>query len=759
MPIGDGGLVSTDQTGRALETLDQLSGKSKRVRLAEKRWRQTRAANSEWRSMAKKFWRAYNGNPFESADEEYMEETERPLVKYNLALGTINAVAGADQAETREAKFEPVDKGVKDAAIGDWSTRLVRRFHRRSHGHSHEYSMFLDKLVTGRGWNRVVVHNRSFPFIPKQEHVDSWKVWPDPAAKDMGLMDMQWLFVEERWPRELVEAQWPARVRELDLPRLSGEGAALGGSDWPVVFVSDDHGPGASAGRTYGTAGEDEPEVMLRILEHQYIANEPWVAFTDPATGEDMEMSNKDFRGDARSGKAGRLQELLEAVDEQGNQTFPNVTYVEFPKDVHRRAYYVIPDSGEGGFVELEDLPLVTKRMTYVCDTGFVERDPDTGRTKHFGLMHVCFDPQRYIVRVLSFLLEMLRRSSAGGVWVKAGALASPGTFLRDYARPGAPILVKDDADIDTAIKERAMQQWPSSTERFFEIIATGLPEITGVTRAFKGTVSEERSQVSLTNQQAQTAAMLNPLLAPLTLARQELAKLWAILIQATVADDSINRVIGEEVIAGLTHEVDPITGDIARQPEFVMDPMTGQPQFDPMSGQPIPNPQAHEPIPIMVPDPKGVADPMTGQPRMIPVTPAIIFRTASILDFDVEVELGMASPNARAQVWRVFMDTNLLPQLQELGIPVHEILPDLIKYLPLPPEEAARLSKKMEAAMRKGGADQVIQMLQKLPPEELSAVYDAMAQITAGGGVPGGQQTPGAPQDMGGGMPPDQMM
>ena len=155
MPIGDGGLVSTDATGRAVESLDQLNGKAKRVRLAEKRWRQTLAANSEWRSMAKRFWRAYNGIPFEAADEEYMEETECPLVMYNLALGTINAVAGADQAETREAKFEPVDKGVKDAAIGDWSTRLVRRFHRRSHGHSHEYSMFLDKLVTGRGWNRV----------------------------------------------------------------------------------------------------------------------------------------------------------------------------------------------------------------------------------------------------------------------------------------------------------------------------------------------------------------------------------------------------------------------------------------------------------------------------------------------------------------------------------------------------------------------------------------------------------------------------
>lgn len=730
-------------------SMASTSAITRKVR-AERRLRAAMSGSSDYRRLSHRYWRAYEGEPFDAEDALYMEQTtDRPLVKHNIFLGTINAVLGADIAEVREPRFVGIDTSVKDQAIAEWFTAVVRRNHRRSGGHTREQEMMLDKLITGSGWNRLIFNNKRFPFILQQETVQAWKVYPDPDASGVGRENMRYFFVEERWLWTDVKAQWPkkwADVLHTFAGSDVGEGWFGGATGGVVRAVSNNYGPGSTSG---GRSYLEEVEPTVRVLEYQYIEPEAYVAFTDPTTGQDSQLPRDEFFGDARSmdpAKIGRYNELMAMIDPMtGQQLFPQIAYVEFGKDVYRRAYYI---AGAGNsseeLIEMEDLPLPFQEFTYVNDTGFQSKDPEKGTTSTFGLGHVCFDPQKYISRILSFMLEMLRRSSAGGIYLKPSALESPGTFLQDYARPGAPILIKEAANIKDSIVERPGISWPSAMERFFGIVDDSLPDITGVTRAFKGTSLQDRSAVAINSLTSQTSSMLNPLVAPTMAARKRLARLHALYVINYVSDDVINKVIGDAKIPGLTHEQDELTGGLKYPPAMIPDPM-GQP--DPMTGMPmlVPNPDANNPIPILGAD-------------GVPVTPAKLMRSADLMEFDVEVDLGVASASTKEAVWRIFTDTNLLPQLAQAGVQIQDLLPELIKYLPLPTEMAARLAKKFEMSVRNSGPDAILQQLQQMPPEDLQQIYMAMGQMLGAapeqGGVPQGAPPEMMQSGMGGEVP-----
>lgn len=725
------------------------------VEKARRRLASSVNANSVLRNSSRELWRAYKGDPFSREDVEYMEiQTDRPLVRLNLFAGTINAVAGADMSEVREPIFNGVDKSIHDTTIADWFTRVVRRFHNKAEGHTKEHGMLLDKLLTGYGCNSVDLDDKSFPFFPKQSHPDMRDIYLDPRAKESGVIDLEWFFHEQEWTLSDVKDTFPDTWQRA----MGDMGSEIGIETWwgsgrgLVTVVDNDYGPGSSAGiGTVGPFGGDIVEPTVRVLLHQYKIREKWVAFTDPKTGEDVQMPYKEAMGDSRGSgpeSIGRITLLQAMTDESGGLLYPKIPYITFRKQVVRQAYYAAPRKGGDHLVELEDLALPYSDMTYIFDTGFVERDVDTGKVTFFGLGHVCLDPQRYIARMLSLIVEKMRRSSGGGVFIKPGILESPGTFLSDWTRPNAPIMIKDEADIDKSIKTRDGATWSHAEERLLGIVMESLPEVSGVTKAYKGTTLQERSSVALQNMQAQTASMLLPIMAPTMAARKRIGRLYAEMVQKWVPDKVINKIIGDDVVPGLTHQVGP-NGEVMKYPDQDMDPMTGQPTPHPMAGQPIP---------IMVPDERarGQVDPQTGQPAMVPVTPAYLLRRASVTEFDIEVDLGVASTTARQAVWRIFTDTAMLPKLLEIFPGMGGILPDLIKYLPLPPEMSARLSAKMEAAME-AGPDQIIQMASQLPPDQIEALMEGLAQLLGGGqqmGQPGAQGQP-----MQSGQMPGQMM
>lgn len=710
------------------------------AQIATRRLKAAMSASATYRAKAAQYWRAYKGDPFEPEDSLYMEAvTDRPVVRYNIFIGTINAIAGSDQAEQREARFSGVDKSPREQAIGQWLTQITRLYHRRANGPATEHAMFIDKLVTGMGWNRLIIDQTRWPWVPKQEHVEAWKVHRDPAATKANWSDMRWFFVEERWHWKDVKAQWPGEWMTLCAAGIAGAGANsgyLGETGGVTRAVSNNYGAGSSAGYPVGSVWGEEVEPTVRIFTHQYIDSESWVAFTDPTTGKDVTMSLDDFNGDAKStdpGKLGRRRELAAS----GFDTIQHVTY---PKAIYRNAFYAASaDGGSSNLIELEDLPLPFQSFTYVCDTGFLDKDPEKGYVESFGMGHVCFDPQRYISKILSFMLEMLRRSSSGGVWLKAGGLVSPHTFLQDYARPGAPILIRDEVNIKDVVQDRAQPTWPSAMERFFSIVTDGLPDITGVTKAFKGTSTQDRSGVAVQSLTSQTASMLNPLVAPTMTARQNLARLHALFILNYLSDEAVNRVIGDDPIPGVNFQQDPMTGGLVYPPEQIPDPSG---QVDPQSGQPamVPNPQANSPLPIMVPDPSGAMDPgqpdpaagQPGQPqpRMVPLTPAMILRQADIMEYEIDVDLGVASINTKEAMWRIFTDTNLLPQMQTAGIEMAAVLPDLVKLLPLPPEMAARLAKKFEMAARKQTPDLIMESVKQMSPDDSNQLLQSLAQM-----------------------------
>jgi len=669
-------------------------------------------AFSKQRETWRRYFRAYNNDPFDEGVKDAMAKTDRVLVSFNYCLSTINTLIGQDQADRKEARFEGVDGDFSDTFVGELLTDLVRHLYQKAKGHRKESDAQLDQLITGYGWMEVYMDSTSFPFSLKARHVNCFDMYVDPNYRESNCGDARYIIHSCAWTLEDAIARWPKHESDL---RASVSAGSSNVGPFPKVARGDalGYGPGPSDTQYQS----DDTDRSIEISEYQYRKLAPWVAFQDPATGEDKELPLEEFR------KLHKDAAMVADPTTGGVAADAIGETVEFQREEIYSCWFA---GLEENFCLLLEGPkrLEDDLFTYRCATGYRARNEDTGTTFHFGLMSLIYEPQLWSAKTLSSIIDFLSIQSKGGGFYDPEALLNWADFQATASTPGKWHALAPGANADVQIRPNPPMQWPSALEKLLDYAMSAPQRTANISDYDKGTAQSERSNVLISNLQQHSQMVLNPLMDPLSEMRVGVALLFAKYAQRYVPATIIDRILGAKKMEGITFN-------------YQMDPQTG----------------AQVEVPVMVPDPKAPMDPMTGQPGMRPIRPSDLIKQADVTDFDVAIDLGSASVTSKQAFMQSMMQTDFAGKLAEMGV-LQRFLPLMVKNWPgIPANDAKKLSKELEedaAAMRvQQNAQTILQAIQVMPPEQQIAVAQQIGAL-----IQQTQQQQQPPAD-GGGAPP----
>lgn len=680
----------------------------------QRRFRFSERCFAEHRYHSKKFFDTYAGDPWPEGVLEQMESEGRPATSINYAIGTANTVLGQDMADRKEPRFKAVAEGgdFLQEFNAENFTRVVRQVYQNTKAHRQESMAHLDQLVTGYGWAEVFLNTFRFPHRIEIQYVDCFEIYVDPNYQQDNCIDARYVIRERRWSLEQAQAKWPEKREELET--LTRSKASPYRSTMPRRTPD---ATVASGGQRFDP-DQDDPHVY--IYEYQRKRYEPFVAYKDPLT--------KAYRKVPKA-KFPEIQKgLLAQLDPQtGMPLLREMESVEYTQEIVDRGFL----AGAGGTdCEVLEGPrqLETGMFTYRCATGFRRKDRAAGRTMHFGLVALAYEPQLLASKALSSGIEYIARGTKGGIVFDPQGLEDPGAFPEESVKPGARIAASEGwlAEGKKIFEKLPEPVWNNGYDTVFRIAVQGGEQSSNITASLKGTLQTERSNVLISNLQQKALVSLLPILEPLAQFRVELAQLVAIMVQKFFPADKFNQILATQKLEGVTYSVgrDPATGEEIEEPILM-------PDID-SEGNPI-------------------LDPSTGEAYQRPVTPWDLSRDIDIFEFNITSDLGAASATAKEALWRMmndhaaFNDMMKDPDLKDL------IVPWMIENIPdFPAEDAKTMARKLRERFRmremQGTVEGVMAALETFPPEMLAQIQQAaveLQQAAMGAGDPSQQMPP----------------
>lgn len=662
-------------------------------------------------------WDMYPGESFSEIDRQYLKDTKRPVLDPPFAGGVIDTIVGAELAQQVEPVFHGVDSEVEDEVIAGWYTSLVKHGWAKVDGHDQLMAAYQDMLVTGYGFACQYLDLSKVPHRPTIKAVDFYQVWPDPDATEQNLADADYFCIETEWRRSDAQARWPDKKAELD---LAANREALPDATPRAIRPSS-----LQQGNLSGKEG-------IRIAEVHYRLPKKKAVWVDPASGEKMDTLAEEYEAERKAlaeanaaAQKAYQQDLASWVETmqvapeaagpepQAPQPGPELSDEDayfYNGHCYYRAYVAGQDAKKGALLEEEQIPL--DEFLVKCVTGFPWKKRTERRVRFYGMMRKIYDIQITISRTIQGYLDQMARKAKGGGFIEKSAFdAVPGgydKFIKNSSTPGMYHLVADGALAAGKVQLSPPIQDEVGLKEAYQTFVEMISLVSGVTRALQGTETRDRSNVLISNLQEQGLQMLLPIRRPRTRFLMDSGRLFAKLCTAFLPPEEIDKILGVQKVPGMTVEMVP-------------DPMTGQETEQPIVG----------------------AD---GEP----VTAGKILKKSSLLDYDVAVDVGVATPTQRQATWQFFSQHGLLQTMLEAGMPPEIILPTLLRNSPLPGTVSKDLGDRLEAFYEKQEAakttEGMVQMFGELAqsdPEAAQQVMQQLSQMMGGAMPPPGQEAP----------------
>lgn len=686
-----------------LEYRDELDDEG----LVEFFWHRFTAAREWWEPIHEaggKMYAMYAARSLGKKDEAYLKATDRIAIDVPFAKGIVDTIVGADQAQRPEPQFEPVDKAPTDAVLADWLTRVVRYLRLKSDGHRKETSAYKDMLVTGYGFGEAYLNVKRMPVRPFEGHIEVEQMFPDPDAREPNLTDARFFIRRVEWPLDEVQARWWEKRDEIK----SGVAAGSIARAAPTRSQEGRWSRGAVPG------GPAKSSDKVTVYEFQYKRPTPRVVYFDPEKRKMVDESHDMYSErkkelDARADAEMMVYEadLAAGLAQSAPPPAPARITDEQPYDGETwfRCFLLGNAATNKGMV-LERKELTVNEPTIKCVTGYEDKDYDAGRTRFFGILHVIKDPQIYLNKALSTFLEIMARNAKGGQTVEKRALGK--TTLDDYrkmqALPGGIKVVEDGAVAEGWIKDDPIVQTPGGFEKVIQLMIDLHSLLTGVSPALQGTLTSERSNVFISNLQEHGLQMLLPIREPRTAFTAAVGHLLAGLVVYHMPYEEIDKVLGDVHDEGL---------DLL----YTMQP-------DPLGG-----PDAE------VPNLSDEIDPETGEP--LPVTAGMLLKDPRLLEYDVSTDVGAATASHKQDVGRFFQQHGFFDQVSKVSPEAAEaLLPDIVRYSPLPGGVAEKRARDIEAILAQkraaGTAEGVLAAFEQMLAQDQNGAMQLLQQLSA---------------------------
>ena len=680
-----------------------------------KKWKASDTPAATVMKEAKLFYAMYAAQAMLERDTNYVKETFRLPIELPIAKGVIDTVCGIAMAQGLEPAWKGVDQeGMGGEVDADWLTQLVKNCRARCKAFGEERAAFFDKLITGYGFTDNMLDLTRVPIRPRTEHVEIDEVRWDPDARKDNLEDSTFWIRLHDWTVEEAQAKWPDKASEISLGIGSGSITA----QTPTTSGT------TKATRTASPAGK------VRLYDFQYCRWQTKVVYFDPETQTRTDVVKSEFTKKQSeleeiakaqmTAYAGQVQQAQEIGQEepQPPAIAPKITeFWEYPSPIWYRAY-ILGNSSSAKGVVLSHEAISVNEPTIKCDTGFAWKDPEQGTTRFFGLMRVVADAQLYLNRAMSEWLEIMARGVKGGGFIPKGALGnmkSVDDFIKDAAKPGFWHVVEDG--YEGRIQFNPTQAVPAGFREIFQMMIEMFGRLTGVSEWLQGTGTADRANVLVSNMQEQGQQMLAPIFAPHKAQITANGKIMAAIALKHLPARELDKILGPQQIEGVTHQKDPATQQLTP----IMSEETG-------------------------PD---------GQP--VPVTPGLLLKDADLLEYDVVVDVAVATPTQRAVASQWWSDQGTLATFLQNGAPPRIILPEVVEISPMPGVRAKKMADQLRAffeQQEQQGTDQGIldAMNSKVQSDPegaqqlLQQISEAVQQQLSGtGGQPPQQPAPPA--------------
>jgi hypothetical protein len=432
---------------------------------------------SKWREDAR-FWYGFvSGDQWTDAERSRMEDAEKIAVTFNLIGPVVDAVQGAEINNRQQPQFYP--RTVGDTGVSDVLTQGADYVSEGCNGDQEDSEAFWDCLVCGLGWTetRPEVEGDELDLI--KERVDPLQLLADPAARKRCLEDKR--YVKREIP--MSEDEFEAFKDEIGRPDIEGLGGQRLGDGKRLTVVNP------RQRYTHGMLGEGDQgqgDVTL-VCEWQWWDYEPVILAPAPSATDPNVVALKQHTPD----------EFAALQQQHAMQGLPAPKSSASRRKVYYRAFV-----GDGQVLFKEEL--AEGDFRYKCITG--KRDRNAGTW--FGLVKPMVDPGRFVNKLYSEVLHIVRTNANGGMaleedavedirkfestwaatdkitWLKAGSLSGP---------HGAKMLPKTPPPVQAALFQ------------LMEFARDMVKATTGVNEEILGLV--QREQAGVLEQQRKQAA------------------------------------------------------------------------------------------------------------------------------------------------------------------------------------------------------------------------------------------------------------
>lgn len=357
---------------------------------------------SKWQQDAREWYGFVGGDQWTDEERSQMEGSGKIAVTFNLTGPIVDAVQGAEIQNRQQPMFYPRTVGA--TGISDVLTQGANYVSDNCNGDQEDSEAFWDTLVCGLGWTetRPEVEDDEVDLI--KERIDPLQMKADPAARKRCLEDMRYLKREiPMSPDEFDD--FKAQIGREDIEGLDGGGIG-DGKRLTIVNPRQRY--------TNGLLGEGDMATDTVVVdEWQWWDREP-AYLAKAASADDPNVVA------LKSHTADEFSQLVAAHKEAG---LPAPSHVKSTKKVFWRAFV-----GDGEVLFKEQL--LEGDFRYKCITG--KRDRNSGTW--FGLVKPMVDPGKFVNKLYSEILHIVRTNANGGMALEEDAVNDITQFEKTWA-------------------------------------------------------------------------------------------------------------------------------------------------------------------------------------------------------------------------------------------------------------------------------------------------------------------------------------
>lgn len=458
----------------------------------------------EWLEQAREWYAMESGEQWTTEDIAALEERGRIPVVFNMIAPTIDAVSGAEIQNRQQAQYYPRERG--DTGIADALTQAVEYISDECNGDMEDSEAFRDVLICGEGWTLTE------PEVDGQE-VELPKVRIDPLQMAADVNCTRPCYEGARYIRRNIPmSQDEFEDFKRSVGRPDADGAGLGpGKRLTVVDPSQRYKNGV-----LGSGQEDE----VIVCEWQWWEKEPVHLAAMPHPEQEGVT---------------QITPLDEDAFQQAIATDPNLKHVQSTRKAYYRALV-------GGGDVLVHEALKEGAFRYRAMTGKRNRNKGTW----FGLTKAMADPQRFLNKLYSEIMHIVRTNAKGGMAIEEGAVKDIVQFEESWAQGDAITWVNAGALSGSRMMPKTAPPIPVAMFQLMEFARDMVRACTGVNEEILGMAGRDQPGVLEAQRKQAAYGILGPYFDAKRRYTRDWGKLFLKLLRAYMPKDKLVRIVDE---------------------------------------------------------------------------------------------------------------------------------------------------------------------------------------------------------------------